>query len=164
MIATIQSQSIWNGGELTRDMFRELQESMLKSAQRIAADARQNCPVGATEHKFKGRSTGHLRDTIRARPGRKGKEKAVVRGLVSGEYETALPVAYVFAGNRRVGVYWHYFVEYGTYNSPAYPFMRPAVDRNFNPVLAEAERAGRRAINARRRELAAARRAKSRTA
>jgi len=142
----------WHGGSLSRDLFKELQASFLESAQQIAIDARQHCPVGTTEHSYKGKATGHLRDTIRARPGRKGRLKALVHGLATGEYETAQPVAYTFAGNRRAGVYWHYFVEYGTYDKPAHPFMRPAADRNFNPALAEAEHAAQRAINKKRRE------------
>ena len=161
MIAKMESEKIWHGGDLTRDMFRELQASFLQSAQRIAVDARALCPVGTTEHKYKGRATGHLRDTIRARPGRYGRLKAAVHGLAGGEYEQAQPVAYTFAGNRREGVYWHYFVEYGTYDKPAHPFLRPAADKNFNPAMAEADRAGKRAINKRRRELAAARRARN---
>jgi len=60
--------------------------------------------------------------------------------------------AFVFAGNRREGVYWHYFVEYGTYNKPAHPFIRPAADKNFNSARAEHEHAVRRVLNKKRRE------------
>ena len=142
MIATLATSKVWNGGEITRDMYEELQQAMDASAERIAAAARQNVP----------RRTGRLHDSIRARSGRKGRLQALVHKLATGEYETALPVSYVFAGNRMRGVYWHYFVEYGTYDSPAHPFMRPAVDANFNATAAEAERAGKRVLNKRRRE------------
>ena len=142
MKATIQTSKMWNGGPITRDMFDELQSAMLDSAKNIAASARSKVPV----------RTGKLRSTIRARPGRYGKLKTEAHGLATGEYETALPVAYVFAGNRQEDIYWHYFVEYGTYDKPARPYMRPAVDANFNPTLAEAARAGQRALNKKRRE------------
>jgi len=137
MKATIETSKTWNGGPLTHDMFDELQGAMLASAKRIAADARGRINLGPGDPK-------HLRDTVRARAGR--------HEAAGGEHETALPVAYVFAGERRAGVYWHYMVEYGTYDKPAHPFMRPAVDANFNPTLAEAARAGKRALNKQRRE------------
>lgn len=142
MKATIETSKTWNGGPITRDMFTELQGAMLDKAKDIAAAARSNVPV----------RTGKLRGTIRARPGRYGRLKAAVHGLATGEYETALPVAYVFAGNRQERIYWHYFVEYGTYDKLAHPYMRSAVDANFNATLAEAARAGQRALNKKRRE------------
>lgn len=152
MIKTVVTSKTWNGGAITRDMFEEIQSAMNASADRIAADARSRVNLGPGKPE-------HLRDTIRARPGRYGRLRTAAHLVATGEYETALPVAYVFAGNRKVGVYWHYMVEYGTYESPAHPYMRPALDENFNPTLAEAERAGRRALLKRRRERARARRA-----
>lgn len=134
MKTAIVTSKIWNGGRITKDMFEEMQGAMFDSAKRIAVDARRNVPLGPGKPK-------HLRDTIRARSARKGKVEMFIHGLATGEYETKLPVAYVFAGNRLEGVYWHYMVEYGTYDKPAHPYMRPAVDVNFNPTLAEAERA-----------------------
>ena len=152
MIKTIQTESIWHGGAITREMYDELQDSFVQSAERIATDARSLVNLGPGD-------PAHLRDTIRAK-GRK-KERAVeriARGLARGEYEKALPGAWVFAGDRELGVYWAHMVEYGTYDSPANPFLRPAVDKNFNPTIAEAERAGRRVTNRRRRTRARNRR------
>ena len=154
MKATIETSKMWNGEELTSDMFIELQQAMVSSAGRIAAVAKALVPYGAEERTlFKGVATGHLRDTIRARGGRKGKLRAIVHTLATGaQYEKALPTAYVFAGDREHGIYWPHFVEYGTYFRDAHPFLRPAMDANFNATQAEAERAGRRALNKRRRE------------
>ena len=146
MKATIETSKMWNGEALTRDMYHELQEGMVASAERIAATAKMLVPVGPG-------IPGHLRDTIRARGGRKGKLRAIVHTLATGaQYEKALPTAYVFAGDREHGIYWPHFVEYGTYFRDAHPFLRPAMDANFNATQAEAERAGRRALNKRRRE------------
>ena len=146
MKATIETSKMWNGEALTRDMYHELQEGMVASAERIAATAKMLVPFGPG-------IPGHLRDTIRARGGRKGKLRAIVHTLATGaQYEKALPTAYVFAGDREHGIYWPHFVEYGTYFRDAHPFLRPATDANFNATQAEAERAGRRALNKRRRE------------
>ena len=151
MMSTIETSGVWNGGKITEDMYAEIQQSMIKSAEGIANRAKQLVPVGEGDPQ-------HLRDTIRAvgRRKRSGLE-TLARTIVSRIYETALPGAWVFAGLRRLGVYWAHFVEFGTYSKPARPFMRPAADAGFNPTLAEAERAGRRVVNKRRRTRAAAR-------
>jgi len=145
MIKTVETSTTWNGGPITKDMYTELQAGMVKSAEQIAARARSLAPVGEGDPK-------HLRDTIRAKGRRKksGLEILAAR-LARSDYETALPGAWVFAGNRDEYVYWAHFVEFGTYEAPAHPFLRPAMDSNFNATLAEAKRAGQRALNKRRR-------------
>jgi len=147
MISTIQTSSIWNGGEITKDMYSEMQQAMVKSAGQIAEKAKSLVPVGPGDPK-------HLKDTIRAK-GRRKKSgfELLAHGLATGDYalETALPGAWVFAGDRADGVYWAHWVEFGTYSGAAHPFLRPAVDANFNATLAESERAGRRVVNKRRR-------------
>lgn len=146
MIKTIETSSIWNGGEITDDMYVEIQQSMVESAGAIADRAKQLVPSGPGDPM-------HLRDTIRARGRRKrSRLEILVGGLASGKYETALPGAWVYAGDRNKFVYWAHMVEYGTYSSPAHPFLRPAADAGFNATLAEAEHAGRRVINKRRRQ------------
>ncbi len=154
MISTIETSGIWNGGKITEDMYTEIQGAMIKSAEGIANRAKQLVPVGEGDPQ-------HLRDTIRAvgRRKRSGLE-TLARAVVSRIYETALPGAWVFAGLRRLGVFWAHWVEFGTYSKPAHPYLRPAADAGFNPTLAHAERAGRRVVNKRRRTRAAARRAK----
>lgn len=157
MIKTIATESIWNGGEISRDMYTEMQQAMLKSAEGIATKARQLVPVGEGVPE-------HLRDTIVAKGKRKkSRAELLAHLLAGGEYETALPGAFVFAGTtggtKETDVYWAHFVEFGTYESPAHPFMRPAADAGFSSTLAEAEHAGRRVINRRRRARAARRRA-----
>ena len=144
MNLTIDHELVWNGPQFAGDMYDELVEGFYKAAVRIRDTARSLVPV----------KTGKLRDSIRARKSRKrGAIGKLIQFLTAGgSYYKDDPAAFVFAGNRREGVYWHYFVEYGTYNKPAHPFMRPAMDASFNAVLAEAERAGKRAINKRRRE------------
>ena len=158
MISTIETSGVWNGGEITKDMYTEIQQSMIKSAEGIANKAKQLVPVGEGVPR-------HLRDTIRAVGKRKRTQlELLARGLVGGgaaRYETALPGAWVFAGQRTedkdASVYWAHWVEFGTYSGPARPFMRPAADAGFNPTLAEAARAGRRVVNKRRRTRTAAR-------
>ena len=153
MNVTVMTSKTWNGGEITRDMYAEMQQAMLQSAEDIATKARQLVPTGKGEPM-------HLRDTIRAAGRRKrSRLEVLAHGLASGDYETALPGAWVFAGDRSKHVYWAHWVEYGTYNNEGQPFLRPAADAGFNATLAHAERAGRRVINKRRRERAAARRA-----
>ncbi len=161
MISTIETSGVWNGGKITEDMYTEIQQSMIKSAGGIADRAKRLVPVGALADHPEKAADIHLRDTIRAvgRRKRSGLE-SLARGIVSGQYETALPGAWVFAGLRRLGVYWAHWVEFGTYSKPARPFLRPAADAGFNPTLAEAERAGRRVVNKRRRTRVAARKAK----
>ncbi len=162
MISTIQTSGVWNGGKITEDMYAEMQGAMIKSAEGIASKAKQLVRVGEdpSEHTNKAASkTLQLRDTIRARGRRKRSGlEGLARGIVSGIYETALPGAWVFAGDRARFVYWHWMLEFGTYGNEAHPFMRPAVDSSFNAVLAHAERAGRRVLLKRRRTRAAARR------
>ena len=161
MIKNLETSMIWNGGEITDDMYAELQAAFISSAEKIAAKAKANVPVGDLEdHGIKASQTLHLRDTIRAVGRRKrSRGETFARGLAGGSYETALPGAWVFAGKRRERVYWHHWVEYGTYNGAAHPYLRPAADSSFNSVLAEAGRAGRRVINKRRRNRVARRKA-----
>jgi HK97 gp10 family phage protein len=155
MIKEIETSMIWNGGAITKDMYTELQGAMLASAERMAENAKQLVPVGPGVPK-------HLRDTIRAR-GRKKRSQLelLAHRLATGDFalETAWPGAWVFAGDRKARVYWAHFVEYGTYDKPARPYLRPAMDANFNATLADAARAGQRVINKRRRERTAARKA-----
>jgi len=129
MNVAMGTDGIWYGDQIVSDMREELQEAFFESAKRIEADAKAICPVGPGKPM-------HLRDTIRARQARQEKWK---------------PSAYVFMGDRNRGVYWHYMVEFGTYFQPAHPVLRPAADKNFNAAVAEAQHAGRRVINAKRR-------------
>ena len=154
MIKTIETSLVWHGGEISEDMYSEMQAAMLKSADGVAVKARGLAPPDGEG------DPGHLRDTIRS-VGRRKKARLelITHGLATGEYETALPGAWVFAGARDRRIYWAHFVEFGTYFRPAHPFLRPAADSSFNAILADAERAGRRVVLKRRRERAAARRA-----
>ena len=160
MMSTIETSGVWNGGKITEDMYTEMQGAMLTSAEGIANKAKQLVPVGDLDDHPEKAAAIHLRDTIRAKGRRKRSGLEILaRGIVSGvKYETALPGAWVFAGFRSLGVYWAHWVEFGTYSKAARPFMRPAADAGFNPTLAEAERAGRRVVNKRRRTRAAAKR------
>ena len=146
----------WNGGKVTRDMYREMQDACVASAEVIAQKARNTVPVGAQgkrQHK-------HLRDTIRAVGKRKqSRTELVTAALASGQpLETAMPGAFVIAGERKMGVYWHYYVEYGTYDNVGQPFMRPAMDSSFDVVKAHAARAVDRMLLKNRRAQTAARR------
>lgn len=152
MIKTIETSSTWHGGEITEDMYTEVQQAMLRSAEQIARKAKSLVPE----------DSGDLKRSIRAMGRRKrSRMESFARSVVSGNYETALPGAWVFAGRRSKSIYWAHWVEYGTYESPAHPFLRPAMDSSFNAVLAEAGRAGQRVVNRRRRARAAARRARA---
>lgn len=140
--------------EFVQDMYDELVEGFYKSAVRIRDRAKDLVPVGdLAAHPDKANPEMHLRDTIRAA---KSRRKSQVSQLLQyfterGSFYKDDPAAFVIAGKREADVYWQYWVEYGTYFKPARPFMRPAVDSNFNAILAEAERSGRRAVNKRRR-------------
>lgn len=142
------------GPEFVEDMYDELVAGFYKAAVRIRDKARDLVPVGdLAKHPAKANPDVHLRDTIRAG---KSKKKNVLQNALQFLSETKAyykddPAAFVIAGKRSDRVYWQYWVEYGTYFKEARPFMRPAMIANFDPVLAEAERAGRRAINKRRR-------------
>ena len=153
MMKAIETSSTWNGGEISEDMYKEMQDAMIHSAEGIAEKARQLVPIGEGEPM-------HLQDTIRA-AGRRKKSmiETVLHGLATSDFETALPGAFVFMGDRDKYVYWAHFVEFGTYFKPAHPVLRPAADASFNAVLADAERAGRRVVLKRRRARAAKRRA-----
>jgi len=157
MIKAIETSSIWNGGEISKDMYKELQDAMVQSAWGIADKAKSLVPVGEGIPE-------HLRDTIVAKGKRKkGLGETLSHYIASGEYETALPGAFVFAGTtggtKETDVYWAHFVEYGTYFKSAHPFLRPAADSSFNAVMADAERAGRRVVLKRRRARTAQRKA-----
>ncbi len=124
----------WSGDEVVKDMDEELMKSSMSTANRIVIAAKSK--VGRSTRPITEKHPGHLQDTIRARAARKKKWK---------------PGAFVFAGDRTQGIFWHYFVEYGTYDKSAHPFMRPAVDKNFNFMRAESEHAAKRAINKKQR-------------
>jgi len=122
-------QGYWHGDQVIDDMNEELQESFTRAARRIEADAKSLVHVGPGDPM-------HLKDTIRSFPAVQEKWK---------------PGAFVFAGDRDKGVYWHFMLEFGTYESDAHPFLRPAADKNFNPALAEARHTAQRVINRKRR-------------
>jgi len=128
-----KTEMVWNGDAIVKDMKAELMNGFYSIGQKIVADAKRRI------HNV----SGKLAETIRVRKARQEKYK---------------PAVFIFAGNRMEGVYWHYMVEYGTYDKPAHPYMRPAVNSNFNVIKAEAARAGKRVINKKRREHAKARR------
>lgn len=127
MSLEVNMSQTWHGDAIIKEMPEELEKGFLSSARRIAAAAKSLVPV----------KTGKLKSTIRIRKAKKKKDR---------------PGAFVFAGNRRENIYWHYMVEYGTYDKPAHPFVRPAIYANFNATLEEAKRAGKRVINKKRRE------------
>ena len=125
---------VWYGEDVIDGMKEELGDALFVSAERIASRARSI--VEYSDEPITKKHPGHLRDTIRARKARKKKFK---------------PGAFVFAGDRLKGIYWHFMVEFGTYLKSAHPFMRPAVNANFNATQAEAERAVKREISRKRR-------------
>ena len=120
-------EGLWYGEDVIAGMEGSMLDAMLVSGERIKARAQTLIDLGPGDPM-------HLRDTVRIKKGKKDKKSA-----------------FVFAGNRLKGVYWGAMLEYGTYNSSAHPFMRPAVDQNFNATKAEAARAGKREVNKARR-------------
>ncbi len=134
--------------DLAADMYEEQSKAFYTIAKRIRDAAWGLVPV----------LTGALRSTIRAARSRRKGALARLRQYITSEggYYKDDPAAFVIAGDRnnRLGkgyIYYPFMVEYGTYDKPAHPFLRPAAYANFNPLLAEAERAGKRALNKRRR-------------
>ncbi len=133
-------KGIWYGEDIIDGMKFELQEASFKSAERIAAKAKSiveysDIPIISSSPGKLGHP-GHMRDTIRARHARREKD---------------MPGAFVFAGDRRKGIYWQWMLEYGTYDKGAHAFMRPAINANFDATVAEAARAANREINRVRR-------------
>ena len=97
---------------------------------------------------------GYMRSAERIRDDAKGRIHNVSGELARTTRvgrSTEQNAAFVFSGSRRERIYYPHFVEFGTYNSKAYPYMRPAMDSNFNATLAEAERTGKRILNKERR-------------
>ena len=132
--AVVEIKGVWYGEDIIDGMETELQEAFLKSAERIAANAKSR--VERSDIPITSKHPGHLQDTIRTGQARKEKYK---------------PGAFVFMGDVKKGIYWHWMYEYGTYDKPAHPAMRPAVNANFNATVAEAARAANREINRTRR-------------
>ena len=113
----------WAGDAYKMAFKTEMLDAYLNSANNIATTAR------SLVHK----KSGAMASTIRA--GKSVEQNA----------------AFVFAGSIRDRIYYAHMLEYGTYDRPAHPFMRPAMDSNFNSTLAEADRAGKRILNKERR-------------
>jgi len=125
----VEVKGLWYGEDIIDGMKMGLGDALFTGAERIAERAKMLVHEGPGDPM-------HLKATIRARRARKEKWK---------------PGAFVFAGDRTKGVYWHFMLEYGTYEGKAYPYMRPAIDANFNAVAAESKRAVQREINKKRR-------------
>ena len=134
---TASIEGVWHGETIIVDMRTAQVKGFVTSARKIASRAKTLVGVGPGDPE-------HLRETIRVREGKKDKS-----------------AVYVIAGNRRRGVYWHFMHEFGTFFSSAHPFMRPAVDMNFNATLAEATRRGKRELNRVRRVSARTKRIKA---
>ena len=113
----------WAGDEYKAAFKTEMLDGYMRSAENIRDDAKGRI------HNV----SGDLSSTVRV--GKSVEQNA----------------AFVFAGSRREGIYYAPFVEFGTYDKPAHPFMRPAMDSSFNATLAEAERTGKRILNKARR-------------
>ncbi len=134
MAISVVVEGNWWGEDVIDGLQEELGDALFKGAQRVAADARSRVPLGTKAKNTK--YPRHLRDTIVARKAKKKKFK---------------PGAFVFAGDWKGGVFWHFMVEFGTYFKPAHPFMRPAAIANSNSTLAESARAVKRELNKKRR-------------
>lgn len=132
--AVIGIKGVWYGEDIIDGMEDELQGAFFKSAERIAANAKSRVEYSTIP--ITSKHPGHLKDTIRARHARREKD---------------MPGAFVFAGKMMKGIYWHWMVEYGTYDKKANAYMRPAINANFNATVAEAARAANREINRIRR-------------
>jgi HK97 gp10 family phage protein len=93
----------WNPGAITAEIEKHVMDRLEVAGERIAARARQLVPV----------ASGKLKDTIRVTR-LKGDPKQNIR---------------VYAGNRiKDGAFYAGFIEYGTVNMKAKPFLRPALN------------------------------------
>jgi len=117
------SSAMMRGMGITADKIRDAAESLVPK------------PPGAPY------ASGDLVRTIRARMSERKKS------------------AYVIAGDKDMitqahprGIFYPHMVEFGTYESPAQPFMRPAVNARW--TLNDAADQVRKAINKKRREAA----------
>ena len=123
----VKTAAVWNGKEITTDMAKELANEFYSAAGKIMISAKNRVP----------RASGALSRTIRRRRPR----------------DRFKPEAYVFAGNRQEGIYWHGFIEYGTAKMAAQPFLRPAMDGNRGTIIRGATRGGRKVIRKPRRSV-----------
>ena len=120
-----KTAAVWNGEEITKDMAKELGNEFYSVAGKIMISAKNKVP----------RATSRLSQSIRRRRPR----------------DRFKPEAYVFAGNRKEGIYWHGFVEYGTAKMAARPYLRPAMDGSRSAIVSGATRGGRKVIKKPRR-------------
>ena len=130
----IEVEGNWFGEDVIDGMQIELGDALFAGAERVANKAR--VLVEYSDLPITQKHPGHMRDTIVPRRARKDKWK---------------PGAFVFAGDRAKGIFWHYFLEFGTFFEKAHPFMRPAAISSFNANKAEAARAVKRELNKKRR-------------
>lgn len=114
----------WNPiGDITAKIEVDMMERLTRAAEMVRDKAQQLVPVGEDVPQGKGkwskRESGALKRTIRV-VRLKGDPKLDVR---------------VYAGNRKGGIFYAHFVEYGTSKMPAKPFLRPALQQVRNSLL-----------------------------
>jgi HK97 gp10 family phage protein len=102
----------WHPENITAEIEKKAMDRLEKAAGYVQLQAILKCPVGIDvpkgKGKWSGRKAGDLRRTIR-----------VVR--LHGDPKLNVRI---YAGNKEV--YYAHFVEHGTVNMPAKPFLRPA--------------------------------------
>lgn len=93
------------------------------------------------------RSADNIRDVA---IGRAPRDKGLLISTIRSGRSDEQQAAFVFAGSKRGSIFYPPFIEYGTVDIPADPFMRPAAFGNIGSTLAEADKTGRRVLSKQR--------------
>jgi len=122
----------WFSKELLVHVEVTARKNISKGLQLIKASAKAKCPVGVEEKEiaktgknagkpWTSRKPGTLKKSIRTRMSKKKLSGQVIAGGRSSSDLTA---------------YYAHIVERGSSKTPARPFMRPALEENFETVMA----------------------------
>lgn len=126
------SQIQWTEGRVKRAVRKGMRKGLKTSGALVARKAKEKCPVGM-EEKFvakKGmnasqvwtaRIPGTLKKSIRYKIVKKGTKVQVIAGGRSASKLTA---------------YYAMWVEFGTKDMIAYPFLRPAIESSYGEIEA----------------------------
>jgi HK97 gp10 family phage protein len=124
----------WYENQVLAEIDKIKRSALRKIGNAVAADAKALCPISieikSGNKVWKEREPGTLRASIRVYVRKNGNSVQVIAGsrkaLVSK------------GGKKHMGrdPFYARFVEFGTSRMMAFPFLRPAMKRNFSKVLA----------------------------
>lgn len=121
----------WEDKRLIAEVQAVSRKAIRKGLVTVARSAKAKCPVGVDERfvaktganagkPWTARKPGTLKRSIRTRMSKKKLSGQVIAGARSSTEQTAF-----YAG----------MVEFGTKNMPAQPYLRPAIEENFESIM-----------------------------